>query len=289
MPLTLYTATGCAKCNVVRRFLDDHDLSFTEYNVRDADNTGFREFYASHRLSILRGKDGIYFPILFNGRKVYQDLLPILGFLQSGDRPLRFFLPSEQPKGWVGGIHTSAGDPTGVADLMAVLAHVRKSGFKVELFTDGSQPEVLQTIAEKKLGDRVIMEICGPPGLYRAITGKPLSAADLSLSIELAASFGDYRFRTVLLPFVRGDRGATGFLTTAEVAEIAELIKTVTGGNHHPFVVSSGYTGAVTGDHNQSTRTISLQELFAYRTAARRYLVKTEIEQRSGNLLQEEA
>ena len=91
MSITLYTATGCVRCRMVRQFLEERGLI---YNNLDALNEGkqpFRSFYQTNRQAIYRGAEGVEFPVYCDGNVIRQGLPAVLAYLIAGTSLDGFF------------------------------------------------------------------------------------------------------------------------------------------------------------------------------------------------------
>lgn len=117
---------------------------------------------------------------------------------------LRFL---ETRKGLLDGVCISGGEPTLQKDLPALMESIRQMGYAIKLDTNGSRPEVLRNLAEKKLVDYVAMDIKNSPALYAATTGIPdidLGAVEESIQYLVSSSL-PYEFRTTLVHPLHSD------------------------------------------------------------------------------------
>jgi pyruvate formate lyase activating enzyme len=115
---------------------------------------------------------------------------------------------------WVDGAVVTGGEPTLEPGLGDLLSFFRRLGFAIKLDTNGSRPEVLETVLAQV--DYVAMDVKCSLASYPALTG--FAHTDrVRRSIELVKSQArDYEFRTTLIP---------GFDTDAELRDIADLIR----------------------------------------------------------------
>ena len=112
-----------------------------------------------------------------------------------------FFEFLEKRKKVLEGVVVSGGEPTMQKDLPEFLARVKSLGFKAKLDTNGSNPEMLKEILEKRLADYVAMDIKGTFENYERICGVKVELEKIKQSIELLKSSKiDYEFRTTLHP-----------------------------------------------------------------------------------------
>jgi len=93
----------------------------------------------------------------------------------------------------------SGGEPTLQSDLINFLVWLRTVGLKIKLDTNGSNPEVIKNILDKKLVDYVAMDIKSGYKNYSEIVGAKIDFNDIKKSIGLIMeSEIDYEFRTTV-------------------------------------------------------------------------------------------
>ena len=74
-------------------------------------------------------------------------------------------------------------------------------GFAVKLDTNGSNPEMLEKLIDKKLIDYVAMDIKGPKEKYGQIAGAKIDIEKIQKSINiLKEGKVDYEFRSTIVP-----------------------------------------------------------------------------------------
>jgi len=277
MSLVLFAATGCARCQIAKKFMREKNLGFDEHDAVGEGKELFGKFYRAHRAAIVRGADGVEFPVLADGSEVRQGVAAVIAGLQGGARLEGFVGRGEVSRGWVGGLRVSEGDPAALEDLLAVLGFLKRNGLKLQLDTDGRNAAVLERLLAEGLGDRVIMDLKGPRPLYAAMIGGPVDTEEIQRSMALAAGFPEYRFETTVAPVVRAEEGpeAIRCLTPDEVAETALWLKTATGSHRQHYVLRAYDPEAASDDR---FRSVELPvALFRHRSAARKYQVLTEI------------
>ena len=284
MSLTLFTAAGCARCNIAKKFMREKNLAFEEHDAIGEGKEFFGQFYRAHRGSIFRGKEGIEFPVLAEGHEVRQGVAVIIAWLQAGARLDGFIGRSEISKGWVGGLHVSQGDPGALDELAAVLGFLKQNGLKLQLDTDGRNAAALERLLEQGFGDRVVMDLKGPRPLYGALLGKEIDTQEVGRSMALAAKFPECRFETTVAPVPRsgGDPGSISCLTPEEIAETALWLKEATGSHRQPYILRVFDPQAHPDDRFHSVEVPSPNSLLRHRTAARKHQVLTEVQSISG-------
>jgi pyruvate formate lyase activating enzyme len=279
MSLILYTAAGCMRCQIAKKFMREKNLGFDEHDAVGEGKELFGKFYRAHRAAIVRGADGVEFPVLADGSEVRQGVAAVIAWLQAGARLDGFIGRSDVSKGWVGGLHVSKGDPAVLADLLVVLGFLKRNGLKLQLHTDGRNAAVLERLFAEGLGDRVIMDLKGPRLLYAAMIGGPVDTEDVQRSMTLAAEFPEVRFETTVAPVVRTEERpeAIRYLTPDEIAETAQWLKAATGSHRQPYVLRVFNPQAASDDRFRSVEIPAPAALFRHRSAARKYQVLTEI------------
>ena len=120
-----------------------------------------------------------------------------------------FFEFLNEKKGLLEGVVICGGEPTLNKDLMDFIGKIKEMGFAVKLDTNGSNPEILKELLEKKIIDYVAMDIKAPKEKYKELTGKKIDLASINKSVDLLLSLpinarsqklADYEFRTTLVP-----------------------------------------------------------------------------------------
>jgi glutaredoxin len=231
MSLTLFTAAGCARCRVARKFMHERGMAWDEHDAVGEGKERFGQFYRAHRSAIFRSTEGIEFPVLTDGAEVRQGVAVVIAWLLAGSKLDGFIGRSELSKGWVSGLHVSGGDPQVMPEFVTVLLVLKKYGLKLQLDTDGRNASVLEALLDKELGDRVVMDLKGPKGLYCTLLNAEVDPSEVSRTMALATRFREYRFETTVAPVAAtgGDTGVIRYLAPEEIAETARWLKEATG------------------------------------------------------------
>jgi pyruvate formate lyase activating enzyme len=273
----IYTATGCVRCKITKRFMKENGISYEEYDFKAEGKDAFSQFYRANRKEIFRDKDGVEFPVFADGKVIRQGLSVVVGYLIAGDALSGFIGRSLLHGEWIDGFDISGGDPDRIDDLLKVLSYIKQNGLKIQITTDGRNATVLEAVKEKNLADRIIMDVRGPAALYGALAGADIDEQELKRSIALAARFSQYGFQTTIAPLIRQD-GTVDHLTPEEVGQTARLIEAATGSKKHPYQLKGFDPKQTTDDRLKAVEPLPSSAMFKYRTAARRYMVMTEIE-----------
>ncbi len=284
MTRTLFTAAGCVRCNLAKKFMRENAIGFEEHDATGQGKDLFVQFYRENRGAIFRGKEGIEFPVLADGTSIRQGVAVVIAHLHAGAKLDGFVGRSSLSKGWVGGLHVSGGDPAQVVELTTVLAFLKRNGMKLELDTNGKNASVLETLLVQGLGDRVIMDLKGSQALYGRMLGEEIDASEIEHTMELVTRFCEYRFRTTLAPVhgMDGDPGKVRTLTPEEIEETARWLKEATGSDNQPYVLRLFDPESCTDKGQKAAEKTSSTVLFRYRAAARRHQIRTELEKSPG-------
>jgi len=125
------------------------------------------------------------------------------------------FLKSRQGK--LDGVCITGGEPTLQADLADFIKRIKDLGFTVKLDSNGTRPDVLKELFDKKLVDYVAMDIKSSLNNYEKVCGDiKLDLERIKLSVELIRNSGvDYEFKTTVVP---------GLHTVDEFKEVAKWL-----------------------------------------------------------------
>lgn len=280
MSNTIYSATGCMRCKIAKKFMDERGIAYQDLDIKAEGKEAFGQFYRTNRSAVYRGKEGIEFPVFTDGTVIRQGVGVVVAFLHAGTRLDGFIGRSELSHGWMDGVHVSEGDPALVEDLVTVLSYVRKNGISLQLDTDGRNAAVLERLLAEKLGDRVLMEVRGPLSLYGKILGREVDSEGVKKSMATVTQFPEHRFRTTVAPVVRqgGEAPEIGTLTPDEVAETAKLIQEATGSMKQPYILRVFDPAGASDERLKAVEKLTVNDLFRHRSAARKHQVLTEIE-----------
>ena len=282
MSNTIYTATGCTRCKITKKFMHEQGIAFEELDIKGDGMQAFRKFYGANRSSIYRGEEGVEFPVFTDGSAIRQGVAVAIAYLLADTQLDGFIRRCELKHEWIDGLHVSGGDPALADQLVAVLNFLKKSGLKLQLDTNGKNASVLALLLEQGLGDRIAMEVKGPAGLYPALLDETIDPAEIEKSISLVAKFPEYEFYTTVAPVIRpaDEEPQISYLTPEEIAETAGLIESVTGSKKHPYQLRSFDPQACSDEKLKGIEALPSSEMFKYRTAARRHMVLTEVEKK---------
>ena len=277
MANTIYSATGCARCNITKKYLGENSIEYEEFDFKAEGKDAFSKFYRENRSEIFRDKDGVEFPVFTDGKVIRQGVSVVIGYLVAGDDLRGFIGRSELHGEWLDGINISGGNPAKTDELVEVISYLKQNGLKIQVVTAGKNSEVLETLLQNGLIDRVIVDVKGPAELYPQITGESVDEEDLKQSIKLGSTAPEHRIFTTIAPVARPD-GEIDYISPEEIGTVAQLIEEASGSKKNPYTLCS-FDPKKSGDERfQSIEALPSSAMFKYRTAARRYQVMTEIE-----------
>ena len=116
-----------------------------------------------------------------------------------------FFVFLKSRQGMLDGVAICGGEPTIHKDLLDFVQRIKKLNFEVKLDTNGSNPDVLQTLINERIIDYAAMDIKSPKRKYDFFSGAGcLKQAEKSVEILKRAGI-DYEFRTTAGPGISRD------------------------------------------------------------------------------------
>ncbi len=130
-------------------------------------------------------------------------------------------------QGTLEGVVVSGGEPTLQEDLVRFMSELKALGYKTKLDTNGTRPEVLRELIDKKLVDFIAMDLKAPFEKYADITGVEANSTILQQSMDLIRQSGvEYQFRTTYDKEVltEGDIAALSQLTQGENYKVQECL-----------------------------------------------------------------
>lgn len=265
MNITVYSATGCTRCKIVKGFMSENNIPYVDYDMKAEGKDEFQSFYKANRPAVYRGPDGIEFPIVTDGQKISQGIAVAIAFLQSGDKLDGFFKVGIRHKEWVDGILISEGNPEFGEDFLSVLRYLKARNMKLEIVTDGRNSGLLERVLNEGLADLVIMHLPSDIAAF--------NSDDVRKTIALVPCFEDYKFIAAIVP-VTGADGEVRYLTPEEIAESARVISEVTGSQKNKFYIQPCQSGG----QKPPLEALPDAQLFKYRSKARAYQVFAEID-----------
>jgi len=132
-------------------------------------------------------------------------------------REKEFFDFLDSRVGKLDGVCVTGGEPTLQGDLIGFIEKIKEKDFLVKLDTNGSNPEMLETLLKRGLVDYVAMDIKAPLQKYAAVAGLPgLDLEKIKNSVKLVKKAPEYEFRTTVVH---------GLHTKEDLLEIIDWLK----------------------------------------------------------------
>jgi pyruvate formate lyase activating enzyme len=120
-------------------------------------------------------------------------------------------------QGWIDGVVVSGGEPTLHRNLADLIAALREHVHGIKLDTNGSNPDAVAELVQRRLIDFVAMDVKAPLGdAYRVAVGVEVDCSAIARCIELLCGSGvGHEFRTTVVP---------GLHTREDIVGIARLL-----------------------------------------------------------------
>jgi pyruvate formate lyase activating enzyme len=113
--------------------------------------------------------------------------------------------------GMLDGLVVTGGEPTIQHDLAFFLQKVRDFGYEIKIDTNGSRPEILETLISGGLVDFISMDIKAPPCSYDLLSGVRAPVDRIRRSIDLISAAGiEHEFRTTRVSSLLSDSDMDG-------------------------------------------------------------------------------
>lgn len=111
-----------------------------------------------------------------------------------------FFAFLEKRQGLLEGVCVSGGEPTLYPGIVGFMERIKSLGFSVKLDTNGTKPEILKELVEKKLVDYVAVDVKNGPSYYETTVGCEPKLPEVEESFRfLLEGNVPYEMRTTLV------------------------------------------------------------------------------------------
>lgn len=273
MSYQLFSAAGCARCKIIKSYMDENQIAYEELDIKAEGKDAFKVFYKENRPDVYRGKNGVEFPILYNGEKIYQGVGVVLAHLVAGNRLEGHFTQSDLCQGWVSGINLHAGsiEPESENEFISIVQFLQKQGLKIRIEADGHNAGLLETLVNQNLIHGLVFYIRGPANFYKDITGMEVGEQELVKSLGLLGGVPENKIILPISAFRQND-AEPRFLLPKEAAIAAKLVEDATGSKKQPFFIQP-----VSPNPEFNLEPLAGPAFFKYRTQCRRYMVLSEI------------
>ena len=123
----------------------------------------------------------------------------------------------EKRKGLIDGLVISGGEPLMQKDIIDFTTRVKKLGYLIKIDTNGTFPEKLQELIDKKLVDYISMDVKAPKKKYSRLAGAKTDISKIEKSIDIIRNNApDYEFKTTFAP---------NLLDKKDIVEIAKWLE----------------------------------------------------------------
>jgi len=157
----------------------------------------------------------------------------------------------EKRKNVIDGLVISGGEPLLQKDIASFCEKVKKLGYLIKIDTNGTLPENLKELIDKKLVDYIAMDIKAPKKKYADLAGKKLDIKKIQKSIDLIRNSGlDYEFRTTFVP---------DMLTKKDIKEIGKWLD----GSEKFYLQQFKHDTTVLSSKLEKTKSYSEEELIS--------------------------
>ena len=114
-----------------------------------------------------------------------------------------FYAFLEQKKKWLDAVCISGGEPTLHKDLPKHIAKMKAMDFKVKLDTNGTNPDMVESLINEKLIDYVAMDIKETPEKYPDVVQVPADLTKIKRTVSLLMQNRiPYEFRMTMVPTI---------------------------------------------------------------------------------------
>ena len=117
--------------------------------------------------------------------------------------------------GFLDGVVITGGEPTINPDLEEFIKKIYEMGLKVKLDSNGTNPEILRELLEKRYVDFLAMDIKCCFENYNKITNSEVDLDKIKKSIDIVKKFPNYEFRITIAPGITKD----------DIVKIGEYLK----------------------------------------------------------------
>ena len=125
----------------------------------------------------------------------------------------------DRRRGFLDGVVISGGEPTLQEELPALCKKIKLMGYPVKLDTNGSRPQVIESLIDGGLVDYIAMDIKTDPFQYAPFIKKDCNPDHILTSIRLIMNSSlDYEFRTTCVKPIVDEKGIENIATLIDGA-----------------------------------------------------------------------
>ena len=126
---------------------------------------------------------------------------------------------------YLDGVCITGGEPLACLDV-DFARKIKDMGYKIKIDTNGSFPDKLKLLIDEELVDYVAMDIKAGREKYAEVVNSEVELDKIEESIKIISDFGNYEFRTTVLPRVHNED---------EIKRMMEWLKGLIGGDMKRF------------------------------------------------------
>ena len=170
----------------------------------------------------------------------------------------------KEKRKWVDALCITGGEPCLHENLPEFIAKIKKEGFLVKLDTNGSNPEMIKELLDKKLLDFISMDIKSDLENYEKIAKVKVDLEKIKKSVNLIKNSDiDYEFRTTILPELH---------TKEDLKKIGKWLK-----GSKSFAIQNFHPGKCLNPSYNKKKGFSKEELEEFKSMLEDYFEKVEI------------
>jgi pyruvate formate lyase activating enzyme len=134
---------------------------------------------------------------------------------------------------WTDGVVLLGGEPTIDKNIIDFAKELKKNKLSIKLDTNGSNPETIKTLLEKKLVDYIAMDLKNNPAKYDITSGTKVNIKNIEESMKIITNSGiEHEFRTTIVPIIDEK---PEWLNKEDIISLAKWIVEITGKNNHKY------------------------------------------------------
>ncbi len=170
----------------------------------------------------------------------------------------------EKRKKWLEGVVIGGGEPCLYDELPLFIRQVKDFGYKVKIYTNGSNPTMLKDLINDNLVDYIAMDIKGSLEKYDKAAGVKVDKEKIKESAKLLMDSGvDYEFRMTCVP---------GLVEKEDFEEIGRWLK-----GAKRFFVQQFRNKSCLDSSFEKIEPFSVEKLEEFKEILEKYIDKVEI------------
>jgi len=168
-------------------------------------------------------------------------------------------------KKWLDGVVFTGAEPTLHEELISFIPKVKELGYLVKVDTNGTNPDFLKELIDKKLVDYVAMDIKASLENYDKVTNVKVDIDKIKESVEILKNGSvDYEFRLTCVP---------GLHTKEDIGKIGELLK----GSKKMCLQQFKHVGKMIDESLMNVKPFTKDELSGFKEVMEKYVDTVEV------------